>query len=87
MNEAVIEVIKALAIRPELLTVTVLAVVLALMLRRRTKLSVKARKNGTPIFELVINRLTLVMFLLVGVTIIRELASAIAVFFREVSNV
>lgn len=74
MTKAMIEVIHALAIRPELLTIAVLAVVIALMMKRRLGLTAAKAKNGSPVFKLVINRLTWVMFLLVGAAIIREIA-------------
>lgn len=71
MEEAIIEVIRALAVRPELLAIIVLAVVLTVMLRRRAKTPKKQRQNGSPLFKLVISRVTLVMLVLSAVTFTR----------------
>ena len=80
MEAAAIELIHALAIRPELLTVATLAAVLAYILRRRGKTPAAQRKNGSPIFQLVVNRLTTVMCVLAAVTVIRELVTGLAVW-------
>ena len=61
MNEAIVLVIEALAVRPELLTVTVLAVCLVVMTRRRARLPSKQRENGSPVFMVLIKRMTLAM--------------------------
>ena len=82
MIEALTRAINALAVRPELLTIAVLAVVIALMLRRRSTLSPAKVKNGSPVFKLVINRLTWVMFLLTGAVIIREIAAGVVAAIR-----
>lgn len=80
MNElagATSELIAALAVRPEILGQVALAALLAIMLRRRSKTPVKQRQNGSPIFKLMINRITLVMLFLAAATIIREVGFAI----------
>ena len=83
MEAAMIEAVHALAIRPELLTVGVLAVVLTVILRRRAKVPSAQKKNGTPIFTLVVNRLTTVMCVLAAVTVIREVVAGLAVIWSK----
>lgn len=75
MNGVIIELIHALAIRPELLAMIALAVVIALMMRRRTKLTAEQKKNGTPMFKMIIDRFTHLMYGLAAVTAIREVAN------------
>ena len=72
MADVLFELVKALAVRPELLAICVLAGVLVFLLKRRAGSKKKAR-NGAPIFKLVINRLTQLMMLLVGILVFREM--------------
>lgn len=80
MNKVMIELIHALAIRPELLAMIALSVVIALMMRRRSKLTAAQRKNGSPMFKMIIDRFTHLMYGLAAVTGIREVANLIMAY-------
>lgn len=80
MNEiadATAQLIEALAVRPEILGQVALCGVLAIMFRRRSNTPAKQRQNGSPVFKLMITRITLVMLFLSAATIIREIGFAI----------
>ena len=73
MTQAISELILALAVRPEILGNVAIAGVLAIMFRRRAQTPAKHRESGNPVFKLMINRLTQVMLVLAGATVLREL--------------
>ena len=76
MGDLLFAVVEALAVRPELLAICVIAGALVFLLKRRAATRKKAR-NGAPIFKMVINRLTQLMLLLGGILALREIVWSI----------
>ncbi len=74
MNAVMIELIHALAVRPELLAMIAICIIIALMMRRRTKMTAKQKKNGSPMFKMIIDRFTHVMYGLTAIFGLKEIA-------------